>query len=172
VALRGRRPEDVPILHAQLYDDVLTRSRADSRPWRPLADDASPYASIDAADAAFFSVVAAEDGALAGEALLWGIDDHNRLAHLGLALLPAFRGRGWSTDVLRALCRYGFEIRGLNRLQLETSANNEAMIRAAAKAGFTEEGRLRSAAWVAGAFEDTVIFGLLAPDRATAFTGF
>jgi len=81
-----------------------------------------------------------------------------------LALLPRFRGRGWSSDVVRLLCRYGFAIRGLNRLQLETNADNEAMIRAATGTGFTEEGRLRRAAWVAGAFEDTVIFGLLAAE--------
>ena len=68
--------------------------------------------------AAPFSVITAADGELAGEAFLWGIDLHNRLAHVGLALLPGFRGRGWSVEVLRLLCRYGFVVRGLNRLQL------------------------------------------------------
>lgn len=30
--LRARLESDVPVLHAGLYDDVATRSRADSRP--------------------------------------------------------------------------------------------------------------------------------------------
>jgi RimJ/RimL family protein N-acetyltransferase len=167
VALRGRHQRDVPILQAELYEDVLTRSQADTRPWRPLPSDPelSPYAPAVAEDAACFSVITAEDAELAGEALLWGIDLHNRSAHVGLALLPRVRGRGWSADVLRLLCRYGFSIRGLNRLQLEANADNEAMIRAATSAGFQTEGRLRQAAWVAGSFTDTVIMGLLAAER-------
>jgi RimJ/RimL family protein N-acetyltransferase len=167
VALRARHAEDVPILQAQLYDDVATRSRADTRPWRPLPRDpaVSPY-GVDSTieDAAFFSVVSTTDGALAGEAVLWGIDPHNRLGHVGLALLPGFRGRGWSTEVLQLLCRYGFAVRGLNRLQLETTTNNEPMIRAALRAGFHEEGVLRQANWVLGAFVDTAVLGMLVTD--------
>ena len=33
VTLRARLDADVPVLHAELHDDVETRSRADSRPW-------------------------------------------------------------------------------------------------------------------------------------------
>src|SRR5262249_1258722 len=36
VALRSRHPDDIPILHAELYNDVTTRAQADSRPWRPI----------------------------------------------------------------------------------------------------------------------------------------
>jgi RimJ/RimL family protein N-acetyltransferase len=101
---------------------------------------------------------------LAGDALLWGIDLHNRTAHLGLGLRPAFRGRGLGTDVVRALCVYGFSVRGLHRLQIETLATNAAMIQAAERVGFTREGTLRHAAWVTGEWIDEVILGLLAAD--------
>jgi len=167
VALRARHPEDVAILHAELYEDVAGRSRADTRAWRPIPPDPalSPYAVADAGDVAtFFSIVAVADGELAGEALLWGIDLHNRLAHLGLALLPSFRGRGWSVEVIRLLCRYGFVVRGLNRLQLEAAADNTPMLRAATDAGFSEEGVLRQASWVMGHFTDSVVMGLLADE--------
>lgn len=167
VALRARRPEDVPVLQAQLYDDLAARSRADTRPWLPLPPDPahSPYSVSGLADdAAIFSVVAAADGALAGEALLWGIDAHNRAAHVGLALLPACRGRGWSGEALRLLCRYGFSVRGLNRLQLETAPDNTPMIRAAARVGFRDEGLLREASWSLGRFVDRAVLGLLAAE--------
>ena len=165
VLLRARREEDVAVLHAELYDDVPTRSRADSRPWRPLPADspASPYRVGEPTDeVAFFSVIETAGDELAGEALLWGIDMHNRMAHIGISLRPSFRGRGLGTDVLLVLCRYGFGIRGLHRLQLETLADNNAMIEAAKHAGFELEGTLRRSAWVDGAFADEVILGLLA----------
>lgn len=165
VGLRARYEIDVPVLETELYADVATRSRADARPWRPIApgSTASPYAVSDPADdAACFSVVQLADDELAGEALLWGIDLHNRTAHLGISLRPAFRGRGLGTDVVRVLCHYGIVVRGLHRLQVETLADNAAMIRAATRAGFVHEGTLRRAAWVSGYFVDEVVLGLLA----------
>lgn len=123
----------------------------------------SPYAVTDPADgAACFSVVELASGELAGEALLWGIDSHNRLAHVGISLLAAFRGRGLATDALRLLCRYGFATRGLHRLQAETLADNLAMLGAARRVGFVQEGTLRDSAWAEGAFTGQVVLGLLA----------
>ncbi len=167
IGLRARHENDVAVLHSELYDDVATRSRADSRPWRPTPPlpAYSPYAVAEPSDeVAFFSVQELASGELAGEALLWGIDVHNRTAHLGMSLRPAFRGRGLGTDVVRVLCEYGFAVRGLQRLQLETLADNPQMITAATRAGFTLEGRLRRAAWVYGAFVDEVVLGLLADE--------
>ena len=164
VVLRARDEADVAVLHTELYEDVATRSRADARPWRPIppGSPASPYQVTGPADdVACFSVVEMASGELAGEALLWGIDPHNRTAHIGLSLRPAFRGRGLGGDVVRVLCGYGFAVRGLHRLQIDTLADNAAMIRAATGAGFTQEGTLRQAAWVYGAFADQVVLGLL-----------
>jgi RimJ/RimL family protein N-acetyltransferase len=165
--LRARHENDVAILHSELYDDVVTHSRADSRPWRPvpLGSGDSPYAVRDPSDdAALFSVVELDSQELAGEAVLWSIDTHNRMGHLGVALRPSFRGRGLAADVVRALCSYGFTVRGLHRLQIETLADNAPMLAAAARAGFTVEGTLRSSAWVYGAFADEVVLGLLVDD--------
>jgi RimJ/RimL family protein N-acetyltransferase len=164
--LRARHDSDIPVLHAELYDDVTTRVRADSRPWQPIPPGSgSPYRVAGPDDhAACFSVAGLAAGELAGEALLWGIDLHNRTAHIGISLLPAFRGRGLGTDAVRVLCRYGFAIRGLHRLQAETFAGNDAMIHAASRAGFTREGTLRRSAWVNGDFTDEVILGLLATE--------
>jgi RimJ/RimL family protein N-acetyltransferase len=167
VLLRARQDSDIPVLEAELYGDVLTRSRGDSRPWRPLppGSDDSPYKVTDwRSDPAVFSVVELASGELAGDALLWGVDQHNRLAHLGLSVLPSFRGHGLGTDITRVLCRYGFEIRGLQRLQVDTLADNEAMIRAATRTGFTREGLLRRAGWVNGAFVDLALLGQLAEE--------
>jgi RimJ/RimL family protein N-acetyltransferase len=156
---------DVPVLQAELYEDVATRMRADSRPWRPIpqGSPASPYVATEPADdAAVFSVIRLETDELAGEALLWGIDLHNRTAHVGISLRPAFRGHGLGIDAVRILCYYGFAVRGLHRLQVETLADNAAMIAVATQAGFVTEGTLRASAWVGGSFADETILGLLA----------
>jgi RimJ/RimL family protein N-acetyltransferase len=167
--LRARLPGEAEILHAELYEDVETRVRADSRPWIPIPNGpASPFWAAGAAqpdDAAIFSVVELATGELAGDALLWDIDPHNRSAHVGISLRPACRGRGLGTDAVRVLCRYGFAIRGLHRLQLETLTDNEAMIQVARQAGFRREGVTRGSDWVNGGFADSVIFGLLETDR-------
>ncbi|MDH6706355.1 RimJ/RimL family protein N-acetyltransferase [Kitasatospora sp. MAA19] len=165
ITLRARRQDDIPVLQSELYDDVATRTRADNRPWRPLPPDSphSPYTvTAPTDDAACFSVTEQATGELAGEALLWGIDTHNRCAHLGLALRPAHRGRGLATDTLRTLCRYGFRTLGLQRLQLETLADNAPMLGAARRAGFTVEGTLRACHWTDEGFADQTVLGLLA----------
>lgn len=165
VGLRARHESDVPVLHAELQEDVATRSRSDTRAWRPVAVAHSPYSVAEPSDdVAQFSVEELATGELAGVAALWGIDHHNRLAHLGLSLRPDFRGRGLGADVVRVLTRYGFATRGLHRLQLETLADNDGMVGAALGAGYTLDGTLRGAAWVTGRFHDEVVYGLLAED--------
>src|SRR4051812_11152546 len=79
----------------------------------PLTAGSSPYAATTSDDADIFSVVEMASGELAGEALL-----------------------------VRTLCEYGFRIRGLHRLQVETAEGNAAMARIASRVGFRQEGRL------------------------------
>lgn len=169
IGLRARHHSDVPVLHRELYDDVAVRARTDPRPWQPISaeSDHSPFALSEPSDkTAPFAVVELESQALAGAALLWGIDAHNRAAHLGISLFPTFRGRGLGSDVVRVLCDYGFVTRGMQRLQMETLADNASMLAAAASAGFVAEGTLRRSAWVNGAFTDEVVLGLLAHEWA------
>ncbi|WP_354638442.1 GNAT family N-acetyltransferase [Kitasatospora camelliae] len=118
-----------------------------------------------------FSIEELATGELAGESVLWGVDTHNRSAHIGLALRPGHRGRGLAVDALRAMCEYGFAVRGLQRLQIETLGENAPMIGAARRAGFTPEGTLRRAAWVYGRFLDEVVLGLLAEEWRAAQAG-
>jgi RimJ/RimL family protein N-acetyltransferase len=164
IRLRARHEADVPILDAELYDDVPTEVRGSRRPWRPISPGAT--ASINRVteptdEAAPFSVVTLADDTLAGEASLWGVDTHNRIAHLGVALLPAHRGKGLGTDVVRVLCHYGFTVLGLHRIQIDTLTDNHAMIHAAEKAGFQREVVHRRAVWVLGEHVDEVVLGLV-----------
>jgi RimJ/RimL family protein N-acetyltransferase len=164
VGLRARHDNDIPVLQAGLYDDVRTQAVADVAPWRPVppGSPTSPYAVGEHSDdIVYFSAVELTSDELVGEAVLWGIDTYNRRAHLGLSLLPSFRGLGLGVDIVRTLCEYGFAVHGLQRLQIETAAGNAPMLRAAERAGFTVEGTLRRSAWGYGEFLDEVVLGLL-----------
>lgn len=167
VGLRARHEDDIPVLRAELYDDVVYSSQAESQPWRPITPGSNdPRLVVDDKEQGHvpFSVVELDGGTLVGTAILWGIDNHNRSAHIGLGLLPSSRGRGYGTDVVAVLCHYGFVVRGLQRLQIETLSDNAAMLRSAERNGFVREGVLRSSAWVMGEFVDEVLLGLLAQD--------
>ncbi|MGK5740099.1 GNAT family N-acetyltransferase [Micromonospora sp. URMC 103] len=167
IGLRARHADDIPVLLAELYDDVVNSSRAESRPWRPITPGSKdPRLVVDDTEQGHvpFSVVELDGGTLVGTATLWGIDSHHRSAHIGLGLRPSFRGKGYGTDVVAVLCYYGFVVRGLQRLQIETLADNTAMLRSAERNGFVREGVLRSSAWVLGEFMDEVLLGLLVQD--------
>ena len=167
VGLRARHEDDIPILRTELYDDVVNASRAESGPWRPITPDSKdPRLVVDDTKqgSVAFSVIELDAGTLIGTATLWGIDNHNRFAHIGLGLLPSARGKGYGTDVVAVLCHYGFVVRGLQRLQIETLSDNVAMLRSAERNGFVREGVLRSSAWVMGKFLDEVLLGLLVKD--------
>jgi RimJ/RimL family protein N-acetyltransferase len=161
VYLRVRGESDVALLHRELFEDVAAHARADGRWWRPTPVADSPYAVRQPSDhAAPFTVVEVDGDAVAGEALLWNLDLHNRYAHVGIALLPSVRGRGYGTQTLGLLSHYAFDVLGLHRLQLETLADNAAMIASAEKAGYRIEGTLRESGWVLGSFVDEVVMGL------------
>jgi RimJ/RimL family protein N-acetyltransferase len=170
IGLRARTEADVPILHVELHDDLANAVRASARPWQPIAlGPSSPFGLTEPTESrAVFSVVELASDELAGDCTLWGIDTHNRFGHVGMSLLPGYRGRGLATDVVRALCYYGFVVRGLNRLQLETLADNEPMKGTATRCGFVHEGTIRRGAWVEGEFVDEVIMGLLADEWRAA----
>lgn len=167
VGLRARHEDDVPILRAELYDDVVNSSRAEGRPWRPITPGSKDSRLVvDDTEQGHvpFSVVELDGGTLVGTAVLWNIDNHNRSAHIGLGLLPSSRGKGYGTDVVAVLCHYGFVVRGLQRLQIETLSDNAAMLHSAERNGFVREGVLRSSAWVMGEFLDQVLLGRLVQD--------
>jgi len=171
VALRPVRRDELPTLYAWRQDlDLIAWT--DTEPWVALSYEewSKRRDERTSPKVAFFGVQegVADDGRLVGTCELWGIDEYNRNAHIGIKLgAESDRGKGFGRDALALLVRYGFRYRGLHRLQLETFADNTAMRRCAERVGFTEEGRLRQSGWAAGRFGDDVIYGLLAREWRT-----
>src|SRR5258708_32996889 len=92
--LRARHDSDIPILEAELYDDVDVSLRTDPRPWRPVppGSAASRYRVTDpAVDPACFSVLDLATGELAGGAILWGGDPPKPAGPPGKSARPPVR---------------------------------------------------------------------------------
>jgi RimJ/RimL family protein N-acetyltransferase len=163
VTLRAVRPDDVPVLEAWLADPTLWQlTRDDPVVPRSRAEAERTWQAADPAVASF----AIEAGSrVVGACGLFAIDLHNRSADLGLWLGdPSARGHGYGGEVVGLLVDYGFRLRGLHRLQIETLATNAAMRALAERAGFRLAGTLREAAWVDGRFVDVRRYDLLADD--------
>jgi RimJ/RimL family protein N-acetyltransferase len=167
VLLRAVERADVEVL-AAVSADPVTWHQVDDAPYVPktVADALKAYDEGTAGRAADAVVPFVVDvgGTPVGRATLWGIDPHNRHAHLGINLAPSARGRGYGTDAVRVLLRYAFRERGLHRVQLEVLADNAPALASYRKAGFVEEGRLREDAWVDGGFVDMLVMSVLADE--------
>ena len=66
------------------------------------------------------------------------------VAEVGYWVAPEARGRGVGTRALKLAARWVFGRQGMERLQLRADERNPASRRVAEKAGFTQEGILRS----------------------------
>lgn len=167
VRLRACADSDTAILDAELHDDVENWARSSWQPWRPVAAgaEASPHRVTEpAADRAAFAAVELATDTLVGMATLGRIDKHHQCGIIGLSLRPSSRGKGFDTDVLRVLCRYGFTVLGLHSVGLGTLVDNHAMVRAAEQVGFRRAGVQREVTWIMGRFADAVLFDLLASE--------
>ena len=81
--------------------------------------------------------------------------------HVGMGLLPAYRGRGLGTWLLSA-CIDKATAQGLTRIELEVRADNAAAIALYRKMGFVEEGRKRHGMRFDGMYFDTLAMARLA----------
>ncbi len=91
-----------------------------------------------------------------------------RRAEVGYWLDRRHWGQGLATEALQTLVRWGFEVRGLHRVEATVMAGNLASRRVLEKAGFRWEGRRRSAALSSGRWRDEWLFGRLSDDRPRA----
>lgn len=108
------------------------------------------------------SIETLADSTFVGHATLYGGSLPARAATLAILVGPGYVGRGYGSDAVRTLLRYGFLEMGLNRVELRVWAFNTRGIRAYARAGFVEEGRRREAVFHDGAFDDEVLMSVLA----------
>ena len=106
-----------------------------------------------------------KDGRHIGNTGLHQASSENRSADLGIMIgEKECWGRGYGTDALRTLVRFGFEEMNLNRIALDVYDFNERAIASYLKTGFVEEGRRRKDIYREGRYFDVVMMSVLRDD--------
>ncbi|EHR63041.1 GNAT family N-acetyltransferase [Saccharomonospora cyanea] len=102
------------------------------------------------------------EGKLIGAACLEGATPETARAEVSFYLGEKdYWGRGYGTDAMRTLCRYGFEVMRLHSIALWVVPENEAAVRLYKKVGFREDGRHRDAFRGVGRWHDLLLMSLL-----------
>lgn len=86
--------------------------------------------------------------------------DHDR-AEIGYWLNEQARGKGYMTEALKAIMKYGFESMNLHRIEAMISPENLASRKLVEALGFNLEGKMRENHQFNGKFQDSVIYGLI-----------
>lgn len=149
VTLRAHRPEDLDAIVEQCQDERMQRFTTVPMPYGRSDGEAflaARPAAWERGDATF-AIVASSGvgpGRFAGSiALRAGAAEG--LGSVGFGAHPAVRGQGVTTAALRLLLDWGFEERGLRRVEWTCLAGNLASWRVAWANGFTFEGIRRLA---------------------------
>lgn len=81
-----------------------------------------------------------------------------RAGHIGYWIDRNFANRGLTTDAVNTATRYGFEVLGLHRIEINIRPENSASCRVALKAGYQFEGDRPNFLHIAGAWRDHKCF--------------
>ncbi len=170
VALRLAAERDIPeILIAHQDDPELYRRLGLARP--PSGAELGRRVEGGPGDRAtgtgvWLTIVPAGADECIGQIDVHDVDwDHSR-AELAIWTAPAHRGRGVASDALGLAGRWLLAECGFLRVQLVTQPDNVAMVAAARRAGFAEEGVLRGYLRERGRRVDITMLSLVAGDLA------
>ena len=103
-----------------------------------------------------------KDGCHIGSVGFHYVNPENRKATLGIMIGDKeFWSKGYGTDAMLTLLRFGFDEMNLRRIDLSVDADNARAIACYRKCGFVEEGRLREHRYSRGAYRDQLWMGIL-----------
>ena len=100
----------------------------------------------------------------------YGPNPESSVWNFGIDLIPEARGQGHGGEAQRLLAEWLFQHTEANRVEASTDVENIAEQRSLERVGFRREGVQRGLYFRAGAWRDSVMYGLLRadwPSRAT-----
>jgi len=109
-----------------------------------------------------FIIISKETGELAGEVVLNEMDTVNRSANIRIGLEGARHcGKGYGTEAMLHMLRYGFDTLGLHRIHLGVYSFNPRAVHVYRKLGFKQEGIERDVLFQNGEFHDMIVMAML-----------
>ena len=164
IRLRAREPEDEPLLYRWFNDPEVTQHLTARYPVSHAAEmvvhRTPPQPRVRGRRVRRETIA---ESRLIGGIGLGRTSPENRTAVLGIALgdKSCWNG-GYGTDAMHTLCRFGFEMMNLHRIELDVFADNARARRVYEKVGFKLEGCRREAIFKFGRYHDVMVMGLLA----------
>lgn len=168
LVLRCWDPADAPLLA-----DAVTASVEHLRPWMPWVHDEPEEleakvqrlrgfrARFDTSADFIYAIFDPDEREVVG-----GTGMHPRVGEgaleIGYWISARHAGRGYATEAAAALTRVGFEIHGLERMEIRCDPGNERSASVPRKLGYTHEATLRAnVVGVDGGRRDTMVWSLL-----------
>ncbi len=149
VNLRSLRKSDAPSFQRHANDRRVARN-LELLPHPYTMDDALEWVkrthSLARKGHAYpFGIEEKQSGEIVGMIDLFGVDNFNKSAELGYWLGRRKWRRGYTTEAVHLIARYGFRQLALRRIYAYTLDRNHASYALLRKAGFTHEGTKRKA---------------------------
>jgi RimJ/RimL family protein N-acetyltransferase len=107
------------------------------------------------------AVVLRSEGRLIGACGIYVSASRDQEAEIGYVFAREFWGRGYGTEAVGALIRFGFEQLGLHRIVSTCRPENVASSRVMEKNGMRREGYLREERWQKGQWRDSLLYAIL-----------
>lgn len=170
VALRPWEPADIPAI-AEACGEAEIARWLDLIPQPYTQDDARWY--VEHCQQGWregtnsnFAIVEVPSGRVVGSMGARHLEPEQGVTEVGYWVRTEARGRGYAARALRLLSDWLLEDLGMARVQLRADSENLASRRVAERAGYVEEGTLRSARFNArlGGRRDFVIYSRLPSD--------
>lgn len=110
----------------------------------------------------YLAVTESKSETIIGEAVIKAAPPGHGQGEIGFGIMPSLWGKGYATEVSRALMDAGFTTLKLNRIAAQCAPENKASIRVMQKLGMAREGLLREHYLAGGKYRSSVIYALLA----------
>ena len=118
-----------------------------------------------------WGMVVKESDAFIGTVGLNNLNAGSKRAEVGFELHPSFWNKGYTSEAVKEVITYSFNVLGLHRLGAVTFPQNDASISLLKKLGFLKEGTLRGYLFQNNESHDAFVFSLLATDHSMILTG-
>ncbi|MEX9253512.1 GNAT family N-acetyltransferase [Pseudenterobacter timonensis] len=156
------REQDWPFFLALQQDPQVMRYVADERPVAALRDAFESRLPEWSPGCAHWLCLVVRDHATGTPLGLNGyIHREDDCAEVGFLFAPHAQGKGYGLESLRAVCEFAFTQGKIRRLTATVTAGNEASRRLLEKVGFRIEGELQESYYLADAWCNDWLFGLL-----------
>lgn len=102
-----------------------------------------------------------ETGKLIGAVHLFDVHIGDGNAELSYIINPAFQGKGYASEAVRAVIRYALDTMNLIRVQARCDVENIASEQVMIKSGMQYEGTLRKSFFIKGRYRDFKLYSIV-----------